>query len=260
MLNTLIVEDNAAYRQSLNQLLAGRFPSMQIAEAEDGEEALRHALSRRFDLIFMDIRLPRGNGLDLTKTIKSIFVDSVICVITSYDILEYREAAFRNGADHFMVKGESTEAEIVGLIESFLRTRFITLIIVNDMLYRKQLNMLLSIHWPVMIVEEAMDAATGLGHAATLKPEPGAARTGVAGRQCRRTGPGDPGREPASDTYRHDRRRVAGLPANGHRLRRGLLRSLDADGPYRACGHREIHTVGTNTSLIRRWPTVNFLL
>lgn len=170
MLNTLIVEDNAAYRQSLNQLLAGRFPSMQIAEAEDGEEALRHALSRRFDLIFIDIRLPRGNGLDLTKTIKSNFVDSVICVITSYDIIEYREAAFRNGADHFMVKGESTEAEIIGLIESFLRTRFIALIIVNDMLYRKQLNMLLSIHWPVMIVEEAMDTATGLGYAATLKP------------------------------------------------------------------------------------------
>ena len=68
----------------------------------------------------MDIRLPRGNGLDLTKTIKTVFADSVICVITSYDILEYREAAFRNGADHFMVKGESTEAEIVGLIESRL--------------------------------------------------------------------------------------------------------------------------------------------
>ena len=50
MLNTLIVEDNAAYRQSLNQLLAERFPSMQIAEAADGEEALRHALSRRLTL------------------------------------------------------------------------------------------------------------------------------------------------------------------------------------------------------------------
>jgi len=170
MLNTLIVEDNAAYRQSLNQLLAGRFPSMQIAEAADGEEALRQTLSRRFDLIFMDIRLPRGNGLDLTKAIKTDFVDSMICVITSYDILEYREAAFRNGADHFMVKGESTEAEIIGLVESWLRTRFITLVIVNDKLYRKQLNLLLSIHWPTMIVAEALNATTGLSHVAALKP------------------------------------------------------------------------------------------
>jgi len=169
-MNALIVEDNVTYRQSLRQLLSGRFPSMQIAEAADGEEALRHGLSRRFDLIFMDIRLPDVNGLDLTKTIKTIFVDSVICVITSYDILEYREAAFRNGADHFMVKGESTEAEIVGLVESWLGRHFTTLIIVSDTLSRKQLNMLLSIHWPVMIVAEAPDAATGLDHAVALKP------------------------------------------------------------------------------------------
>jgi DNA-binding NarL/FixJ family response regulator len=170
MLNTLIVEDNAAHRQSLHHLLEGRFPSMRIAEAADGEEALRHALNRRFDLIFMDIRLPRGNGLSLTKIIKSIFVDSVICIITNNDILEYREAAFRNGADHFMVKGESSEAEIVGLVDSLLHSRFITLILVSDALYRKQLGMLLSIHWPVMLIAEAMDAATGLGHAAALKP------------------------------------------------------------------------------------------
>jgi DNA-binding NarL/FixJ family response regulator len=170
MLNTLIVEDNAAHRQSLHHLLEGRFPSMQIAEAVDGEEALHQALTRRFDLIFMDIRLPHGNGLSLTKTIKAIFVDSVICIITGNDLLEYRQAAFRNGADHFMVKGESSEAEIVGLVDSLLRTRFITLILVSDAVYRKQLNMLLTIHWPVMIVAEATDAATGLAHAAALKP------------------------------------------------------------------------------------------
>jgi DNA-binding NarL/FixJ family response regulator len=170
-MNTLIVEDNATYRQSLRHLLAGRFPSMEIAEAASAEEALRHGLSRRFDLIFVDIRLPDGNGLDLTKTIKSLFVDSMVCVITSYDTLEYREAAFHNGADHFMVKGDSTEKEIVGLIESWLRTRFVTVIIVSDAQYRKQLNMLLSIHWPVMIVAEAWNAETGLQHANALNPD-----------------------------------------------------------------------------------------
>jgi DNA-binding NarL/FixJ family response regulator len=170
MLNTLIVEDNVAYRQSLHHLLEGRFPSMQIDEAADGREAMRHAISRHFDLIFMDVRLPQGNGIDLTKAIKMISDDTVICVITSFDILEYREAAFRNGADHFMVKGESSEEEIVELVESMLRTRFVTMIIVGDTLARKQLNMLLSIRWPVMIVAEAMDADTGLDHVTALRP------------------------------------------------------------------------------------------
>lgn len=120
MFKVLIVEDNAAYRQSLHQLLAERFPAMQIDEAADGDEALRQAFSMRFGLIFMDIRLPQGKGLDLTKEIKAAFPNSVICVISTHGMIEYREAAFRNGADHFMVKGESTGAEIVGLVESLL--------------------------------------------------------------------------------------------------------------------------------------------
>ncbi|MBT2303262.1 response regulator transcription factor [Variovorax paradoxus] len=120
MFKVLIVEDNAAYRQSLHQLLAERFPAMQIDEAVDGEDALRQALSLCFGLIFMDIRLPQGKGLDLTKAIKVAFPTSVVCVISTHGMLEYREAAFRNGADHFMVKGESTGAEILGLVESLM--------------------------------------------------------------------------------------------------------------------------------------------
>lgn len=123
MLNILIVEDNAGYRRSLGQLLAGRFPSLQIAESGDVQEALRHALARHFDLIFMDIHLPRGNGLDLTKAIKAIDGSPLVCVVTASDLPEYREAAFLNGADRFMVKGESSEADFVGLVESLLRAR-----------------------------------------------------------------------------------------------------------------------------------------
>ena len=64
--------------------------------------------------------MPHESGLELTRIIKSVFVESVICVLTSYDILEYREAAMRNGADHFMVKGVSTRDEIVGMVQSLL--------------------------------------------------------------------------------------------------------------------------------------------
>jgi len=170
MLSTLIVEDNLEHRQSLLQLLEEHFPSMQIDEAIDGQEAMHHALARHFDLVFMDIRLPHGNGLDLTKAIKIISADTIVCVITSYDILEYREAAFHNGADHYMVKGESSEADIVDLVESLLRTRFVSLIIVSDTLSRKQITTLLSLRWPAMIVAEASDATTGLGHVTALMP------------------------------------------------------------------------------------------
>lgn len=170
MLSALIVEDNLEHRQSLLHLLEEHFPSMQIDEAMDGREAMRHALSRHFDLVFMDIRLPQGNGIELTKAIKIISAETIVCVITSYDILEYREAAFHNGADHYMVKGESSEADIVDLVESLLRTRFVSLIIVSDPLPRNQLNTLLGLRWPAMIVAEAHDATTGLDYVTAFKP------------------------------------------------------------------------------------------
>jgi DNA-binding NarL/FixJ family response regulator len=171
MLNTLIVEDNAAHRQSLHDLLVRQFPSMRIFEAADGEQAIGEALARHFDLIFMDIRLPRGNGLNLTRTIKTVWADTMICVLTSYDIDEYRQAAFQNGADHFMVKGDSTEAEIVGMVESMLHMHFVSLIIDSDPASREQLNTLLAIHWPDMIVGEADNASEGLVHVMSLKPD-----------------------------------------------------------------------------------------
>lgn len=171
MINVLIAEDNAAYRETLHHVLTGRFPFMQVTETADGVDALHQALSRHYDLIFMDIRLPKGNGLDLTKAIKAVVADSVICVITSHDLPEYRDAAVRNGADRFMVKGDSTAEEIVAMVESLLLIRYRALIVVNDALFRRQLATLLSIHWPVMIVAEAVNTTEGLDRAAALRPD-----------------------------------------------------------------------------------------
>lgn len=123
MINVLIAEDNAAYCQMLHQVLTARFPFIQITETADGKDALHQALARPYDLIFMDIRLPQGNGLDLTRAIKAVFADTFICVITSHDLPEYRDAALRYGADRFMVKGDSTGEDIAAMVESFLQAR-----------------------------------------------------------------------------------------------------------------------------------------
>lgn len=170
MLNALIVEDNSAHREALHHLLESRFPAMRILEAADAEGAIQQTKARRFDLIFVDIRLPGENGLNFTKTIKTTDSHAVICVITSHNILEYREAALRNGADHFVVKGESTEAEIVGMVEGLLHTRFISLILASDAQARRQINLLLSIHWPAMIVAEAASSEVEYRHLAALNP------------------------------------------------------------------------------------------
>jgi len=116
MFNTLIVDDNDAFRQSLHQILARGFPAMCIAEAADGETALQCMPAYRPDLIFMDIRMPGASGLDITKTIKSLYEHTKICVITSYDLQEYRDAALGCGADYYIVKDKLITTEISAIV------------------------------------------------------------------------------------------------------------------------------------------------
>ena len=171
MINVLIVEDNSAYRESLYRLLREHFPFMQVTEAAEGMGALHQALARRFDLIFMDIRLPHGNGLDLTRALKAVLGETWICVITSHDLPEYRDAAFRSGADRFVVKGGATGKEMIAMIESLLQQRFKTLVVVADAMARRQLTTLLSIRWPGMIVVDAENADVAMELATALKPD-----------------------------------------------------------------------------------------
>jgi DNA-binding NarL/FixJ family response regulator len=123
MLKTLIVEDNATFRQSLKATLETEFPLMVIEEAEDGKEAMEKVTTFRPDLIFMDIKLPGETGLDLTKRIKTNDTSIVVIILTSYDLPEYREAAQQYGADYFVSKGSSTREEILELVRSISSNR-----------------------------------------------------------------------------------------------------------------------------------------
>jgi DNA-binding NarL/FixJ family response regulator len=120
MFKTLLVDDNTAFRQSLREILHTQFPSMAIEEATDAEEALQKVDAFLPNLIFMDIKLPNGNGLDLTKKIKKEHPEMSIIILTSYDFLEYRQAAAQYGANHFLSKGSVTREEITALVRSFL--------------------------------------------------------------------------------------------------------------------------------------------
>ena len=117
---TLIVEDNPLFRQTILDILKNQFPSMILEEAADGKTALEKIEDSIPDLVFMDIKLPGENGLHLTEHIKKKHPQVIVVILTSYDWPEYREAAFKFGANFFIMKGSSTNKEIVDLINSVL--------------------------------------------------------------------------------------------------------------------------------------------
>lgn len=124
MFNTLLVEDNVAFRQELADILLAHFPMIGVEEAGDAAGALSKVEYLRPDLIFMDIKLPGENGLEATRQIKQVYAYIVIVILTSYDIPEYRQQAFINGADCFIAKNQtSCMADILARVEGTMALR-----------------------------------------------------------------------------------------------------------------------------------------
>ena len=118
MFKTMLVEDNTIFRESLKDSLRLQFPSMEIAEATNGREALERIDSLSPNLIFMDIRLPGQNGLELTEKIKKLYPEIIVIILTNYDLPEYREAAVRFKADHFLSKDSMTHQEVSVIVKA----------------------------------------------------------------------------------------------------------------------------------------------
>jgi len=120
---TFIVEDNAPFRQTLLEGLSTRFPGMIFAEASIAEEVLPKVETFLPDLIFMDIKIPGESGLSLTQKIKARYPETLVIILTGYDMPEYRQAAYERGANDFLVKGSFTNEEILNLVESILSAK-----------------------------------------------------------------------------------------------------------------------------------------
>jgi DNA-binding NarL/FixJ family response regulator len=123
MFKILIVEDNQSLREALSTSLQAHFQNLTLTTAKRVEEARAKVQSMQPDLIFVDMRLPDGHGLDFIASIRAAGNKSAIIVLTSHDLPEYREAASRSGADHFMVKGSVDISDIFGIVESIMTAR-----------------------------------------------------------------------------------------------------------------------------------------
>jgi DNA-binding NarL/FixJ family response regulator len=116
----LIIDDNALMRKTVRKILKSKFPKLHIKEAGGGQDALTQISCQLPDLILMDIHLPGGNGLKLTRKILNLFPQITIIIFTNHDLPEYRQAAFENGAKFFISKTSLYKDELTGVIGSIL--------------------------------------------------------------------------------------------------------------------------------------------
>ncbi len=105
MYSMLIVDDEPLIRQGIRKLIDLKALSIdEVYEASDGKEALEIFLEKEPDIILADINMPKVDGLQLAKEIKSKNKNKRVAIITGYEYFDYALTALKVGVDDFVLK------------------------------------------------------------------------------------------------------------------------------------------------------------
>ena len=103
-IRVLVADDQALVRSGFRMILEARDDIEVVGEAEDGAQALELARRRRPDVILMDVRMPRLDGVEATRRLVEAGSEARVLILTTFDLDEYVYEALRAGASGFLLK------------------------------------------------------------------------------------------------------------------------------------------------------------
>ncbi len=114
----LLVDDEPAIREQLGAMLAGQ--KYMVETAADGEQALELIFSKPFDLIILDIMLPRKDGLAVLREIRGAEILTPVLMLTAMGEIDDKIKGLDQGADDYLAKPFSA-AELLARVRALLR-------------------------------------------------------------------------------------------------------------------------------------------
>lgn len=111
----VLAEDQSIIRQGLRYIIDAQPDMMIVGEAADGEEAVRATIQTTPDLVLMDIRMPKRNGIEATRDILGILPNTKVMLLTTFDIQEYVVDGIRAGAVGYLLKDAETSVLLEGI-------------------------------------------------------------------------------------------------------------------------------------------------
>ncbi|HEX7160148.1 MAG TPA: response regulator transcription factor [Trebonia sp.] len=114
-IRVLLVDDDALVRAGLSMMLNGAASLVIVGEAGDGDQVPAAVAKHRPDVVLMDLRMPRVDGITATRRLRSAPQPPEVIVLTTFDADENVLGALRAGASGFLLK-DAPPAEIADAI------------------------------------------------------------------------------------------------------------------------------------------------
>jgi CheY-like chemotaxis protein len=117
----LFVEDDPSVAQMYKLKL--ELDGYQVTVASDGEQALELATSNPPDIVFLDIRLPKMDGLAVLEKLRETenTKQVPVVILSNYSERELVERGLKLGALEYLIKSQTTPAKLAGGVESWLK-------------------------------------------------------------------------------------------------------------------------------------------
>lgn len=125
-LSVLYVEDEKESREQISDIFSLLFESLDTAF--DGEDALEKYNMKEYDIVITDINMPRMNGIELTKRIKTLKPTQSIIIISAHNDSEYLLQAINLGVDNFIIKPVQMQqlTQVLTKVANFIYSQKIT--------------------------------------------------------------------------------------------------------------------------------------
>src|SRR5262249_42286510 len=115
LIRIMLAEDQPIIRQGLRYIIDAQPDMTVVGEAADGDEALQAALRTTPDLVLMDIRMPKRDGIEATRNILEVLPDTKVVLLTTFDVQEYVLDGIRAGAVGYLLKDAETRMLLEGI-------------------------------------------------------------------------------------------------------------------------------------------------
>jgi DNA-binding NtrC family response regulator len=125
----LVADDEASFRTMLDSFLT--MEGHTVVTAEDGAAAINHLQEKPFDVVLLDVRMPRVDGIEVLNFIKQHYIDIQVIMLTSANDVRIAVECMKLGAFHFLTKPYAID-ELISLVNRALEKR--VLVIENKVL------------------------------------------------------------------------------------------------------------------------------